>query len=203
MTGDPEQMPISWIEHFAYCERQWGLISLEGVFDDNESTVRGHLVHRVVDEPGGNSRSGVRTERALPLWSNRLGLYGVADVVELRGSTAYPVEYKAGRRAERPALLQLAAQAICLEEMLGCSVGEGAVYLAGLRERVHVEISEELRGDLESTVDRLREAHRSGRLRAPVDDPRCDLCSLNDRCLPGLVARPSRVRLIDKATYRP
>ena len=105
-------------------------------FDDNEWTVRGHLTHRVVDQPGGVSRSGVRTERALPLWSDELGLNGKADVVEFRGRDAYPVEYKAGKRVERPAVLQLAAQAVCLEEMFGIAVPVGALYLAALRERV-------------------------------------------------------------------
>ena len=202
MTIELEQMSISWIEHFAYCERQWGLISIEQVFDDNESTVRGHLTHRFVDTPGGVSRPGVRAERALPLWSNRLGLYGKADLVEFRGDVVFPVEYKSGRRAERPAVLQLAAQALCLEEMLGVQVPEGAIYLAATRDRVTFEITEDVRQDLEQTVDRLRCAHRAGRLGEPVDDARCGLCSLRDRCLPSLVRHPQRVRTLAAGTYR-
>ena len=197
-----EQLPISWIEHFAYCPRQWGLIVVERVFDDNEWTVRGHLTHRVVDQPGGVSRSGVRTERALPLWSDRLGLTGKADVVEFRGAKIFPVEYKAGKRIERPAVLQLAAQALCLAEMFDTSVPAGALYLAALRERVPVEISPSIRDDLSRTVDQLRAAYSAGRLGDSVDDKRCKLCSLRDRCLPQLTKHRQSVAMLAASTYR-
>ena len=171
-------------------------------FDDNEWTVRGHLTHRVVDQPGGVSRSCVRTESALPLWSDELGLNGKADVVEFRGRDAYPVEYKAGKRVERPAVLQLAAQAVCLEEMFGIAVPVGALYLAALRERVPVEISMSIRDDLARTIDQLRLAYSEAKLGDSVDDKRCKLCSLQDRCVPKLVKHRQSVAMLAASTYR-
>lgn len=198
-----EQVPISWIEHYAYCPRQWGLIALEAVFDDNELTARGHIVHRVADLPGGVTRPGVRIERALPLWSSRLGLHGKADVVEFRSGVPFPVEYKAGSRAERPAILQLAAQAVCLEEMFDVEVGAGAIYLAAKRDRVVVELTSEIRRDVEATVREIRVALAASRVGIPADDARCGRCSLRQRCVPHLAHNRRRVSALVPGTYRP
>lgn len=116
-TSDP--IPLSALQHWAYCPRQWALIHLEQVFEDNLYTQRGQAVHARVDQPGVELRPGLRVERALPVWNERLGLIGKADVVEfLPDGTAYPVEYKHGSRNKKPAIaacddLQLAAQALC------------------------------------------------------------------------------------------
>ena len=78
---DPDPIPLSALQHWAYCPRQCGLIHLEQAFDDNLHTQRGNAVHAQVDQPGMELRKGLRIERALPVWSDRLGLIGKADVV--------------------------------------------------------------------------------------------------------------------------
>ena len=119
--NDDEALPLSALQHWAYCPRQCGLIHLEQAFDDNLHTQRGNAVHAQVDRPGFDLRRGLRVERALPLFSDRLGLVGKADTVEFEpDGTPYPVEYKHGRKREkRHDDIQLAAQAMCLEEMTG------------------------------------------------------------------------------------
>src|SRR3970040_818180 len=89
---------ISALEHWSYCPRQCALIHLEQTFDENLYTLRGRMLHERTDEPVGEFQDGVRVERALPLWSKRLGLVGKADVVEFHGETPYPVEYKHGSK---------------------------------------------------------------------------------------------------------
>lgn len=100
-TGDPGiliEVPISALEHYSYCPRQCALIHLEQVFEENVFTIRGRLAHERVEEGEESLASGVRVVRSVPLWSQRLGLRGIADVVELRPEAPYPVEYKVGKR---------------------------------------------------------------------------------------------------------
>ncbi|MHB1201243.1 MAG: CRISPR-associated protein Cas4, partial [Polaromonas sp.] len=136
MAADPEQISLSALQHWHYCPRQCGLIHLEQVFDENVHTLRGQAVHAKVDKPGVETAKGVRVERAMPLWHDELGLVGKADVVEfLPGGVPYPVEYKHGSRNKAADIaacddLQLAAQAMCLDAMLGKTVDEGAIYYA-------------------------------------------------------------------------
>lgn len=117
--GDP--IPISALEHWSYCPRQCALIHMEQSFSENRHTLRGRAAHAAVDTPDYEIRAGVRAERALPLWSDALGLSGRTDIVEfLPDGTAYPVEYKHGPKRQRAHdNLQVAAQALCLEEMTG------------------------------------------------------------------------------------
>lgn len=115
---------VSAIEHYAYCARQCALIHVDQTFDENVYTLRGTQAHERVDVPAFDLTAGVRHERALPIWSDRLGLTGRADLVEFRPQGPFPVEYKVGRRRPRrggpsPEDLQVCAQGMCLEEMLG------------------------------------------------------------------------------------
>jgi CRISPR-associated exonuclease Cas4 len=133
MEADPEasiEVPISAIEHYSYCPRQCALIHVEQVFEENVFTIRGRLAHERVEQGEETSASGVRVFRDVPLWSERLGLRGKADVVEMRPEGPYPVEYKVGKRHGAHADLQLCAQALCLEEMLASTVERGAIFLA-------------------------------------------------------------------------
>lgn len=156
--------------------------------------MRGQAVHARADTPGLEVRPGLRIERALPVWSNRLGLTGKADVVEFTNDgTPYPVEYKHGSRNKAAHIaacddLQLAAQAICLEEMTGHSVAEGAIYYASSRRRRPVLITEVLRRQVEFAVSVVRSMIRSTALPPPADDARCSGCSLIDLCQPHAVA---------------
>lgn len=206
--GEIEPLPLSALQHWAYCARQCGLIHLEQSFDDNVHTLRGQAVHSTVDQPGFELRAGLRIERALPLWCDRLGLIGKADVVEFEpDGTPYPVEYKHGSRhkvAEIAACddLQLAAQALCLEDMTGRSVCEGALYYASSRRRRIVPITDALRAQVVETTQEIRAMLDAGRLPAPTDDERrCKNCSLRERCQPEalrrLAARPVGTSLFD------
>src|SRR5215210_6876160 len=153
-----ELVMISALEHYSYCPRQCALIHVEQVFDENLYTLRGRRVHERAHEPEGILEDGTRIERDLSLFSERLGLIGKADVVEFRtGEAPYPVEYKSGpRRGSTHDDIQICAQAICLEEMLGCDVPRGAVYHYASRRRREVVFDGALRSLMEETVHAVR-----------------------------------------------
>ena len=195
MNPEPEQVPLSALQHWQYCPRQCGLIHLEQAFDDNVHTLRGQAVHVKVDKPGVETAKGVRVERAMPLWHDALGLIGKADVVEfLPGGVPYPVEYKHGSRNKAADIaacddIQLAAQALCLESMSGKAVHEGAIYYATSKRRRVVPITAQLRADVAETAQAIRQMLASGSLPGvlPPDQAarRCKACSLLDRCQPA------------------
>ncbi|MGC1955478.1 MAG: CRISPR-associated protein Cas4 [Gammaproteobacteria bacterium] len=201
---EPDPIPISALQHWGYCPRQCGLIHMEQAFEENIHTARGRAVHGLVDEPGYTIKSGVKVERALPLWSERLGLIGKADVVEFYpGGKVFPVEFKYGRKRRKVYDdLQLAGQAMCLEEMLGRPVPRGAIYHASSRRRREVDITEELRRRVAQTVTEIRTMLACGVLPPPANDGRCRECSLKEICQPEAVAaidklRKARQRLFD------
>lgn len=196
VTDPAEPLPVSALQHWAYCPRQCGLIHLEQAFDENLHTLRGRAVHAAVDAPGVEIRAGLRVERALPLWSDRLGLIGRADVVEFEPDGApHPVEYKHGSRHKAADIavcddLQLAAQAMCIEEMTGRAVRGGSLYYASSRRRRAVVVDVALRHRVEQAAVQVREMLATGRLPAPTADRRrCHGCSLRDRCQPEAVER--------------
>lgn len=193
---ETDPIPISALQHWVYCPRQCGLIHLEQAFEDNIHTARGQAVHHLVDEPGYELKSGVKVERALPLWSDRLGLIGKADLVEFRpDGSIYPVEFKHGRKRQKVHDdIQLAAQAMCLEDMLGRPVPIGAIYHASSRRRREVAITPDLRQRVEATANAIRAMLASGILPAPVNDQRCRECSLKDICQPEAVGAATRLR---------
>src|SRR6266567_8319359 len=136
---DIEPIMISALEHYSYCPRQCALIHIEQTFDENIYTLKGHIAHERVDQTITRNEEDMRIERAVPLWSRRLGLVGRADVVEFHGEAPFPVEYKVGpRRKWGHDDLQLCAQALCLEEMTGQEVRHGAIYYHGSRRRKEV-----------------------------------------------------------------
>jgi CRISPR-associated exonuclease Cas4 len=181
-----ELVPISALQHYVYCPRQCALIHVEQVWEENLYTLRGQRLHQTVDVPDSALRDGLRVERALPLWSEKLGIVGRADVVEfLPDGTPYPVDYKTGpRRARRADEVQLCAQALCLEEMLGRAVPSGALYHHASRRRREVRFTAELRAEVEKVVAEVRELLGNDRLPAPAADSRCRDCSLVEACMP-------------------
>ena len=187
---ETDPIPLSALQHWAYCPRQCGLIHLEQAFADNLHTARGQAVHHLVDTPGYEIKSGVRAERALPVWCDRLNLIGKADLVEFHpDGRVYPVEFKHG--AKRQKLhddIQLAAQAICLEEMLGRPVPKGAIFHASSHRRREVAVTPELRRLVEETAAAIRAMLVSGKLPPPANDARCRECSLKDICQPEALA---------------
>lgn len=187
---EADPIPLSALQHWAYCPRQCGLIHLEQAFEDNLHTLRGQAVHHLVDEPGYEMKAGVKVERALPLWSDRLGLIGKADLVEFHpDGMVFPVEFKHGRKRQKiHDDLQLAAQALCLEEMLGRPVPRGAIFHASSRQRREVAITAELRRLVAETAEAIRAMLVSGRLPLPANDGRCRECSLKEICQPEAMA---------------
>ena len=194
MAAEPlDPIPLSALQHWCYCPRQFALIHIEQVFAENLFTERGQALHKRVDDPGFEVRDGVRVERALPLFCDRLGLVGKADIVEfLPDGTPYPVEYKHGSRHKRADIvacddLQLAAQAVCLAEMFGRPVPEGALYYASSRRRRTVTVNAELRAKIEIAVDAVRQLFLAKALPPPLNDDHCRACSLRDLCQPEAV----------------
>lgn len=202
---DPETSPIplSALQHWAYCPRQCGLIHLEQSFADNLHTARGQAVHHLVDTPGYEMKAGVRVERALPLWSDRLGLIGKADLVEFHpDGVIFPVEFKHGPKRQKVYDdLQLAAQALCLEDMLGRPVPRGAIYHASSRRRREVEITPALRQQVTETAEAIRTMLATGRLPPPVNDARCRECSLKELCQPEALGEKRRFASLVAGLY--
>ncbi len=205
VTGELSEVLISALEHWSYCPRQCGLIHLESVWDENLYTLRGTAAHERVDAGDtGATSEGARIVRSMPLWSDRLGLYGKADVVEFRNETPYPVEYKVGeRRAWVHEAIQLCAQALCLEEMLGEAVPDGAIYYHGSRRRRLVSIDAALRQQTETAVAAVRAMLEGGELPPAVNDERCPSCSLLESCLPAAVSNNHRTGAFRAVLFTP
>jgi len=188
----PDQLvPISALQHYRYCPRQCALIHVEQTYDENLYTLRGNRAHTRVDETHSELVEGVRRETSLPIWSDRYGLTGRADVVEFQGDgTPYPIEHKVGKRKARDAdEVQLCAQAICLEEMFGVSVPEGALYYRASRRRRTVPLDGPIRSITFETIEAVHDLLEQHRTPAPVADERCPKCSLNESCMPDTVSR--------------
>jgi CRISPR-associated exonuclease Cas4 len=199
-------IPLSALQHYSYCPRQCALIHLEQTFSENVFTVRGRLEHERVDEPGAREESGVVIQTAVPLVHERLGLIGKADIVERRpDGRLCPVEYKHGpRRQHTHDDIQVAAQALCLEEMTGEAVTEGAVYHCSSHRRRLVPITPELRALVEETARRVHELLRGGRMPPAVDDAaRCRGCSLQDLCQPQLLKAGRTLRRLSATLFNP
>jgi CRISPR-associated exonuclease Cas4 len=185
-----EPIPISALQHAVYCMRQAALIHIERLWEENRFTAEGRVLHEVAHEPGLRRQKGLRRVTALPLASKRLNLSGVADLVEFRagadGETAYPVEYKRGKpKLHRADEVQLCAQALCLEEMTGRPVPEGALYYAETKRRLTVPFDAVLRRLTEETAAQFGELLTCGRTPPAVwRAERCRACSLIELCRP-------------------
>ncbi|MFC3996514.1 CRISPR-associated protein Cas4 [Nocardiopsis sediminis] len=203
--NQPLPVPLSALEHYDYCPRQAGLILLEDAFADDVATVRGTLAHRRVHDPGHETRPQVRTLRALPVWHVELGLTGVCDVVEIRPDGAVlPIEHKSGNyKPGGPADVQVAAQAMCLEERMGVSITTAAVYSMADRRRHSVSVDEPLRERVRGTALRVRHIMETAALPAPAADSRCRRCSMNTGCMPKVLAGRTRFDRLLAQLYTP
>lgn len=210
MYSEDDLLPLSGLQHLAFCERQWALIHLEGQWAENRLTAEGRRLHERVDEGRGERRGDLRIARGLPLRSLRLGLAGKADVVEFRrvpedaeGARLpgvdgrwipRPVEYKRGRpKRDRSDEIQLCAQALCLEEMLGTPVPEGSLFYGTTRRRLDVLLDTEPRRETEALVARMHALRAAGRTPAARFEPKCERCSLLDLCMPRTTGGERRV----------
>ena len=216
--GREEQMlQLSGLQHFAFCRRQWALIHLEGQWAENLRTVEGDLFHARAHRDDVRERWGdTLIVRGLAVFSWRLGLSGKCDVVEfhrdgqgvgLHGEdglwTPFPVEYKRGApKTGEEDVLQLCAQAICLEEMLCCAVPAGALYYGETRRRVPVDFDEALRARVEAMAAEMGEYARRGHTPRAKPGRRCAACSLREICLPALERVPSASAYLAEHLYR-
>ncbi|MGB3915539.1 MAG: CRISPR-associated protein Cas4 [Dethiobacteria bacterium] len=192
---EDDLLPLSGIQHFAYCKRQWGLIHVERQWIENLSTAEGRILHQRVDDPYFiESRGHVKTVRSIPLLSKTLGLYGVADLIELYRSTSNDcetqysiVEYKRGKpKPEDWDEVQLCAQAICLEEMLGVSLDFGYMYYGETKRRHRVDFNESLRERVKTLAEEMHLLYEKGKTPAAEKSKRCKNCSVKEICLPKL-----------------
>lgn len=167
---EDEYLLISGIQHYEFCPRQWALIHIEQQWEENQKTIQGQEVHKKVDQPEiKEKRKGFITSRAMPVHSHQLQVTGVCDVVEFSLDNqgvelnnyegkykVSPVEYKRGSpKTNEVDILQLVAQAICLEEMLVCSIEEGYIYYNETKHRIKIEISQELRSRVKKIVEKM------------------------------------------------
>jgi len=197
-----EPTMISALNHYLYCPRRCALIHVEQFFQENIYTMRGKEVHEHADEASSHLETGVRVERALPVWSKRLNLVGKADVVEFHGDIPYPVEYKSGRHKEyQNDFIQLCAQAVCLEEMLGKNIEKGALYWHGSRERKEIALTDALKAQVQEIAEAVHKMIAENRIPPPVNDERCRDCSLREACMPHVSGNASKNRKAAKELF--
>lgn len=192
--------PLSALNDLLFCPRRCALHRIEGVWVDNAHTTAGVLDHRRVHVNRDADEDGCRTARGLRLVSHRLRLSGVADVVEFRptldgSEVPYPVEHKRGKRRRwHNDDVQLCAQALCLEEMLGTPVPAGAIYHLKSRRRREVVFNDALRRRTDEAAEQLHRLLASGQTPPPVWHPKCKECSVQGTCLPRLVGTSDAYR---------
>jgi CRISPR-associated exonuclease Cas4 len=200
-AGHSEALPLSLLNDFLYCPRRAALKVVEGWREANEHTERGDIVHEHADLAGYEVVKGVTLLRALPVWSEALGLSGKCDIVERRADgSLFPVKFKVGRRRQwENDDAQLCAQALCLEEMFAIGIACGAVFHADSKRRREVEFSPALRETTRNAIAGLHgllsgepEAGR-GALPPAVCKPGCRECSLYEICVPELTGQPGAV----------
>ncbi len=211
MFSEDDLLPLSGLQHMAFCERRWALVQLEGIWDENRFTAEGRELHDKAHSGEIESRPGVLVRRAVPVRSLRLGLSGQADVVEFqpvedkqggiviagrRGQwRPFPIEYKRSRDKARSKAYQaqLCAQALCLEEMLGVAIESGAVYDGSTRRRVSVVFTKELRELVEYLAARMHGLFEARNTPLPILTKACGSCSLHEDCHPEALSQRSPV----------
>ncbi len=204
---EEDYLPLSGIQHFAFCKRQFALIHVERMWTENVLTFEGRAMHDRADDPFYfESRGTLLITRSAPLSSARLGLYGVADVVEFRLCSdggimldgreglwrPFPVEYKRGQPKSNDCdVVQLAAQAMCLEEMLQIPVQQGALFYGKTRRRQVVHIDGSVRLRVVDLAKQMHEVYDAGYTPPPIKARNCGRCSLKNLCLPDVSHRKS------------
>ena len=212
MYNEEDFLQLSGIQHFAFCRRQWALAYIELQWQENVRTVEGHLLHENAHDAAIKEKRGdLIVVRAMPVHSKELGISGECDVVEFHKAedgipisgregkyTVIPVEYKRGTPKSNDAdALQVAAQALCLEEMLCCDIPYGYVYYGEIRRREKIEFTERLRYKVK---DLFAEMHKyySQRYTPKVKwSKSCNACSLKEICLPVLNKKVSVKKYLD------
>ena len=191
MYSEDDLLQLSALQHFVFCRRQCALIHIEQIWEENRLTAEGRIMHEDVHKEGVENRKNIRIERGIPLRSLELGLSGKADVVEFhkietKGEwSVFPVEYKRGKpKFDNSDLVQLCAQAICLEEMLKTVIPAGALFYGKTKHRLDVNFTEALREETGRLARTLHEFIAVGNTPVAVYSSKCDLCSLVEQCMP-------------------
>lgn len=214
--SDDDMLQLSGIQHYAFCPRQWALIHIDRIWTDNHLTMEGALLHENVDNPFLRETNGsdVLSLRGLRIASKTLGLIGIADVVEIYPMSyspkdknsllksglfkALPIEYKRGKRKiSNCDRLQVTAQAMILEEMLGVSIDKGAVFYWDERHREYFDIDSDLKGEVLKISNSMHQISESGKIPKALRKPGCKLCSIVDICLPSAINKNVRKYLTD------
>ncbi|HHZ05248.1 MAG TPA: CRISPR-associated protein Cas4 [Clostridiales bacterium] len=210
---EDEYLSLSGIQHFAFCRRQWALIHIEQQWADNLRTVEGDILHKNAhDKYFSEKRNGIVISRGMAVKSSVLGVSGECDVVEFHPDpmgiainnlperyAVYPVEYKHGKPKENNVdILQLTAQAMCLEEMLCCNINTGYLYYGETRHRITVDITDELRSEVRKTFEEMHQMFSRSYTPKVKRTKSCNACSLKDICLPVLFKNISAKAYIEK-----
>ena len=211
---EDDYLQLSGLQHFVFCRRQWALIHIEQQWAENYRTVDGELMHEIAhDGTSTESRGELYIVRGLRVTSASLGVSGECDVVEFHRKDSgipidgkdglwqpYPVEYKRGEpKTDNCDALQLCAQAMCLEEMLCCSVPEGALFYGQTRRRQIVAFTEELREQVKSSLEEMHQLYHRGHTPTVKPSKACNACSLKELCLPSLSRKKSVVSYLAAA----
>ena len=211
--SEEDFLMLSGLQHYAFCKRQWALIHIEQQWKENYLTTDGNIMHEKAHD--GNSfekRKNVIISRGMPIASRQLGISGICDIVEFeevkkgiqiygreKQYKVYPVEYKRGKIKESDAdLLQVVAQAMCLEEMFGCNIEEGYLYYGELRRRVPVSIDRPLREKVETLTGQMHKLFETKHTPKVKPTKACNACSLKELCMAKVTSKKSAKNYIQE-----
>jgi len=204
-----ERLPLSSLKQFIYCKRRFALMYLECEWGANYKIVEGDQLHERVDDPHFNEKRGdVYVSRSVPIFSNVLNLYGVADIVEFIANSEgikiprkrglwriNPLEYKNGKPEKSNAdNFQLCAQAMCLEEMFHIEIKSGEIFYGKIKRRITVELTDELKENVKVQVNNMNELLLKQKIPIKTKDQNCNLCSLIDICIPSAFGKQKKFK---------
>lgn len=210
--NEDEYLMLSGIQHFGFCRRQWALIHIEQQWAENVRTIDGEIMHENAHNGKLNeTRKNVKITRSMNISSSRLGLSGECDIVEFHKSKdgveifgcdgkykVIPIEYKNGEPKSTDCdIMQLVAQALCLEDMLCCDIPIGYIYYGKTHRRLKVEITEELRTKTETMISQMHELYKKKHTPKVKRTKSCNACSLKEICLPVICANKTVSQYID------
>lgn len=188
-----DYVPIAALNQYAYCPHRCWRMFCAGEFTDNQYTIEGTSLHDRVHTLSQNLRDETWQVRAIWLKSEQYKLIGKSDLIESESGELYPVEYKRGRKGEWDNdELQVAAQAMCLEEMTGKNIASGYVYYAQSHQRQFVDISPQLREEVIATISAVTILLQTGNRPPAIYSQRCKGCSLSSQCLPEVAVKVTR-----------
>lgn len=213
LYSEDDFLQLSGIQHFAFCKRQWALAYIEMQWKENVRTVEGKILHENAHDASMKEKRGdLIIVRAMPVHSREMGVSGECDVVEFHKTTqgislsghegtysVVPVEYKRGKPKEDDVdILQVAAQALCLEEMLCCTIPYGYLYYGEIRHRLKVDFDEEIRNRVQILFKEMHKYYDQQYTPKVKISKKCNACSLKDICLPVLNKNKSVTQYINE-----